>query len=291
MNPFDLRGPQFLAFYGLLAAAVLLLVHLRRRAGEPEGFPRRIDDPYQLAALRDGADEAIRTALLALLDRRLLKATDGWVEALSAPDLARRPLEQAVLAVFRTRRPAEDALKDANVRACTSAVEEELVRAGLVLAPEARGVPGSTLLGAAVLVGVAAIKILVALSRGRTNVGFLVFAAFAAFVFTLGAGARPRRTRMGDKAIELAGRTFGRLKGAAASMVPGGQTNELALAFAVFGAGVLPPLARDLMSEARLARDPGGSSGSSCSGGGSSCGGSSCGGGCGGGGCGGGCGG
>ena len=283
MNPFDLRGPQFLVFYLGLAAVVLVAVILQRRRGDPGGFPSRVDDPYLLASLRGGTTEPIRVALLSLLDRRLLKAIDGRIEALAPPDVARRPLEQAILAVFRTRRTPEDVFGDPLVKAHAAALEEDLVRSGLV-DDRARRVGPAGALGAALLLAVAGTKLLIALSRGRTNVGLLVVAGFGLPILTLAAGARPRLTLKGAKAVELAQRAFGRLKQAAASIVPGGQTSELALAFAVFGAGVLPPLARDLLSEAGMERAAKG--GSSC-GSSSSCGGSSCGGGCGGGGCGG----
>jgi uncharacterized protein (TIGR04222 family) len=293
VNPFDLRGPQFLVFYGALSALVLLAVVLRRRpADDAEGLPSRIDDAYQLAVLRDGPVEAVRVAVLSLLDRRLLKAKEGRLQALAGEDLTRRPLERAVLARFQTEGDAAAVFGDPRVTGAIHDLEADLTRAGLVSAQRGQPSPAG-LAGAAVLAAVAVAKIGVALSRGRTNVLFLVAAALLVCFGALIVGARPRLTRRGEKAVELARRSFARLRTSAASLVPGGGTNELALAFAVFGYAALPPLARELLTEARVARTAsgGGSScGSSCGASwssSSSCGGSSCGGGCGGGGCGG----
>lgn len=287
MNPFDLRGPEFLLFYGILSAFVLVAVVLRRRAGDDtEGIPARIDDAYQLAVLRDGPVEAIRVAVLSLLDRRLLKAKEGRLEALAGEDLARRPLERAILARYQAQGEAAAVFGDPKVTGALHDLEVELARAGLVSEQRGRASPAG-LAGAAVLAAVAAGKIVVALSRGRTNVLFLVAAALAVSLGAVIVGARPRLTRRGEKAVALARRSFARLRTSAASISPGGGTNELALVFAVFGYGALPPLARELMTEARVAKKAsgGGSScGASCGASSSSCsGGSSCGGGCGGG--------
>src|SRR5262249_68506 len=55
VNPFDLRGPEFLAFYLLLSASVLLvLLFLRQRDERNDLPPPQMDDPYLIAFLRGG---------------------------------------------------------------------------------------------------------------------------------------------------------------------------------------------------------------------------------------------
>ena len=80
-NPFDLRGPQFLLFYLCLGLAITVLVHWTRRAWEGGDTPRPLSDYLEIAFLRGGAAEAIRVAILTLIDRGVL--------AISSSDISR----------------------------------------------------------------------------------------------------------------------------------------------------------------------------------------------------------
>jgi uncharacterized protein (TIGR04222 family) len=67
MNPFDLSGPSFLAFYIGVAIIVVVVAKLAIDAAEggaPPALP--LGDPYQIAWLRGGTPEAARIAVLAL---------------------------------------------------------------------------------------------------------------------------------------------------------------------------------------------------------------------------------
>jgi uncharacterized protein (TIGR04222 family) len=293
VNPFDLRGPQFLLFYAVLVAAVLVV--LRRRGGGG-GRTEAIADPLELAFLRGGPAELLRVALLSLLDRRLLKAAEGKVSATAPADLVRRPIERALLGTFAEPKPTHEVFGDARVEQEVEQVRSALERRGLVPSDEERGRRTRALAVAVlVLVGVAGAKVVVALSRGRHNVLFLVLLAGAGILLATFVGRPGTATPLGAGALSRAKAHFQRLRTRAGELVPGGETNELALLLALYGFGALPPLARDLMREAHLARaavSGSSSCGSSC--GGSSCGSSSCGGGsscssgcggCGGGGC------
>jgi uncharacterized membrane protein YgcG len=139
----------------------------------------------------------------------------------------------------------------------------------------------------AVLLGVAAIKIAVALARGRTNIAFLVILAIVFAIVCWKVVNRPR-TRRGDETMQDLRRLFARLKDRALSLVPGGASADAVMLAAVFGVSALPQ-ARFAYAHRLFRKSSKGSSDSGSSGGcGSSCGsssGSSCGGG--GGGCGG----
>jgi uncharacterized membrane protein YgcG len=166
------------------------------------------------------------------------------------------------------------------------------VGAGLLLNEQAKAIRISIRAIALFVLGsVAALKIFIALSRGRTNIGFLILlgAFFGAIVYLV---INPFRTTAGNAMLEDLRTLFGALRNRAGAMGWNGLSagNELALFAAVFGTGALPAGAAALNVIFRKP-SPERSSSSSC---GSSCGsssGSSCGSSCGGGGCGGGCGG
>jgi uncharacterized protein (TIGR04222 family) len=103
MNPFDLPGPPFLVFFVWLACAVVLVLHLIRRAREGGALPtQNLRDPYLIACLSGGAKEVVRVTTLALVDRGLIEVTGG--RAHTRPDgiaAGRSNVERRVLDHFR----------------------------------------------------------------------------------------------------------------------------------------------------------------------------------------------
>jgi hypothetical protein len=120
-------------------------------------------------------------------------------------------------------------------------------------------------------------KLLVALSRGRRNIGFLIV-LWIVLTIVAAVVAHPRRTAKGDAVLSDIQNLFSGLKERASGLVPGQSHADLALLAGTFGVMSLPdqafPYRKTLFPRAAAA-----GSGNSC---GSSCG-SSCGGGCGGG--------
>jgi uncharacterized protein (TIGR04222 family) len=299
MNPFDFAGPPFLVFFICLSVAVIVAMRLVNRAIEgPRTLSQvNLEDPYAIAYLRGGQAEATRVAVVALVDRGLLKAkADQLVMgAPKAEAFARRPIEQAVLKEFKHAKAAIAILEKKPRAALDAACEtykRELQRLGALTG-------GATILGrlgpfavALVLIeGTAITKILVALSRGRHNIGFLVILGIVAFLALIGALLK-KRTGYGDLVLRQHRERFDGLKRRAANVAPGGATNEVALLAALWGLSVLPaenfPYIKTVFPKAANAGSDSWSSGcggSGCGGGGGG------GGGCGGGGCGGGCGG
>lgn len=281
MNPFDLPGPAFLAFYAAvtIVAAVVGRRIVRRAEDEPEKI-ERISDPYSIALLRGGREEAARTAAVSLMQRGLLQSSGTRLVAAEGASSA-DPLESAVLHrpdVVRKQRWTDDD------RRATAEREADLVRRGLV--PDGpqklrRWTAGAIL--AIVLFAIAQTKLGIALARGRTNVGILdvlrvVCPAAACFVVVAG-----RTTPVGDRTLShlrtlLSGARNGAGRpGAATTMDPA----ELALLVAVFGASSVPETALPGARSLFVAPATTGTTG--CGAGTSSCG-SSCGSGCGGGG-------
>ena len=301
MNPFDLPGPQFLLFYLVLSSVVTMAVILLRRHQEA-GFvpPPPLDDPYLIAFLRGGEDEALRVATMSLIDRGLLRVEEsrrGGVfssgESLvstaseNAVDKVKRSIEKEILQAFKLKSEVSTALEDLAARGVCESYRQSLTQMGLL--PDENTTSARQrryLVVVGILLGVALIKVFVALSRGRHNIWFLVLMA-ALFSMLASKVNNPFRTGQGDKLLADMRNLFASLKERRDTLRPGGATSELAWFASVFGltavsAALFPHI--DVLQSRR--RPQTSSSGFWHS---SSCG-SGCGGGCSGG-CGGGCGG
>lgn len=316
MNPFDLSGPSFLVFYWTLSVVSLLVVHWFRVLSDVTGAPSRMTaDPCMLAYLRDGYPEVVRVALLGLMQDGVVVA-NGRVLSL-APEEARprfqserTAVERELISYLTTRAATVDQIVEGGVGkdACLG---YQLTLEDFGYMPRSADLARARTAAvsvALVLALVALVKIIVAVSRGRSNVIFLLLSAAAAvfIAMKLGGGLRNGVTTSGRQAIDAAEALLGgarqRLKDASTAL--SGQ--ELAWIAAAFGFSVFNYTESDFGFWPALAFDSGtryrsaaaasnsgysSSSSSSCStfvsscggGGGSSCGG----GGCGGGGCGG----
>ena len=306
MNPLDLRGPEFLVFYFLFSAAVIGCVILLRRRDEDRGSGKPpLDDPYLVAYLRGGEGEAVRVAALSLLDRGLLtikssgssspfSAAENRLELTDsrAIESVKRPLEKRILEAFKTPVPISTTFELLESTAPCLNYARNLEQLGLLPGEEIRErrrIRKQIAIG--LLLGVAFLKILIAFSRGRTNVLFLIALAILAAYITARI-SNPFRTARGEKFLEDVKSLFASIRLRADSLRPGGATSDLAWLASAYGLTAVPTLVFPHVS----AFFPGkplrnwGSTGSGDSGGFfSSCGSTSCGGGgCGGGGCGGG---
>ncbi len=303
MNPFDLPGPEFLAFYLSFSAVVLAGMRWLRRSQEGGPAPVvSLDDPYLVAYLSGGRDQTAAVAAASLLDRGLLKLEGNVLKAgrEDAEELARRPLEKELVKRFKEGGVVSAIFEGGYLldQACEKYAETLLQLGALPDEDVQRTRWQWFFLAVGLLGGVALIKVAVALGRGRTNILFLILlAAFACWVaYRLGF---PFRTARGDALLADLKTLYASLRERASSILPGGASNEFAWLGAVFGMAALSttlfPYTQELLG-ARARRLQAASSGHSCgsmfSCGSSSCSsGSSCGSSCGGGGCGGGCGG
>ncbi len=241
-NPFDLRGPEFLVFYlllGLLVTAVawLLLV----RAEPAAGTMGPLTDYLRIAYLRGGADEALRVATVALIDRGLITIDDDRMTAAANVPAGLHPTEQRLLESCKDSIRARAVLADTRLKlTVTTECESSLVRAGLL--------PDSTIKSArrkiavqaaSFLVLVALVKILIAFSRGRSNVGFLILlcVGFGVALYFL---ANPFRTTAGDMMLADLRELFEPLQQRTAPITGSRGDSDLALLAAVFGLTALP---------------------------------------------------
>jgi len=285
-NPFDLPGPDFLFFYAILGVLVIGLLWLARQTSEAADAPR-IDysDPYLLAYLRGGGPEVVRVVTVSLIDRGLLKASDDQLVAAnqSAASIASRPIEKALLQHFRFPAKTSSAFTSPAILSTCQAYRDTLQRFGL-LPDESTQRARLWRFGVAtiVLTCVAALKIFIALQRGRTNIFFLVLLA-AFFVFIAMRVHNPLRTRRGDALLADLRNLFASLKDRAPMLRPGGESADATLLMAVFGLDALPaalfPYAKRFQPRSTASSTSscgsacGSSSGSSCGGGGGGCGG------------------
>lgn len=288
MNPFDLRGPQFLGFYFSLSVITIILFWLVRRMRERTnagygGSP--MTDPYLIAFLRGDKNELLRVAMISLIDRGLMLVDRDAVQTttIGRESLARKRIERELLEFCVARREPKEIFEAKAFELSVAEYELELSRMRLLpddAQKEARW--KLYVFGVAILAFFAITKIVVALSRGRPNVVLLIVLLVFA-VLMLAAVVFQRRTSKGDAFIAEVRNLFQSLKLRAPQIRSGGATTELAMLTAVWGVAVLPketfPWVRNLFPRVDAASTSGSSCGSSC--------GSGCGGGCGGGGCGG----
>jgi uncharacterized protein (TIGR04222 family) len=299
MNPFDLRGPEFLLFYFCFSLVVITANAVLRRRAESGPAPRiDLGDPYLIAYLRGGENEALRVAVVSLVDRGMLVMNDQTISRADhiTSGMVKHPIEYEVLKKFGAPDEAASVFKDRELKSEFHPYRHNLELAGLMPDSAVRLARLKRLLVAlTALVIVGLIKIQIGLSLGR-HVGFLVVMVIIAMVIAA-VSSFPRLTARGKATLEDITNLYSGLRTRVNSFSPGSASAELAMFAAVFGVGALAATpfgyAQTLFPRATSSSSCGSSCGSSdssssSSDGGSSCGGSSDGGGgCGGGGCGG----
>ena len=292
MNPFELTGFSFLGFYLLLGIAAMLAMRAWIKHLETANAPpaQNMTDPYLIAYLRNGENEAMRVATVALLDRGLLVAVGENLTTKNSKafGVVQRPIEKAILQHFVSPGEGHEVFKNIAAKSACTSYENLLKQQGMIADAGVyltRLLPALVVLG--LLVAVTWTKISIAFSQGRHNVGFLVVLTILFGIIAIVIWCR-RRTARGDEMLSDLRSLFSRLKNRAKSMRAGGQTNEAALLAAVFGLSALPAASFPFLEKLYPAKARDGSGCGSSSDSSSSCSsGSSCGGGCGGGGCGG----
>lgn len=297
MSVFDWRGPEFLIFFVGLAATLTLVAAGLRRVLDPRpgGAPPPHDNPYLIACLRGGTAEAIRLAVVTLVDREQLVVLAGLLRAV--PDAALHlgdALERAVVCAAGVGATVTELVRDRNAQASAALLEQELARRGYCVVPRL-SVRRLSLYFVCAGFGtaIALHKITLALDRGHSNVFGLIACVVLLWV-GLALALFPRRTPAGDRQLRDLKQLFSQ---SAPTRRPDGH-RELSWQMAVFGVsalsvGMFPALLELFPSSSSLALESvpgtlgssdsgwsssgdggGGSDGSSCdSGGGSGCGG------------------
>src|SRR5260221_8612976 len=265
MSPFDLPGPLFLVFYLFCGAVVLIGVAMLHNFAESRDTTKvNLSDPYLIACLRGGRQEALRVATVSLIDRGLLKVSGSKITSVAsnAANGVRSSLEQQLLKLCQAPKEAASVHSEHCFDSDMDRYEAELVQLGLMPTGSLKTERAQRLvLVLAILWGVAITKIILALERGHTNIQLLVILAivFGVIGYKI---THPRQTGRGKTLLADLGARFGSLKDRLATFHPGSNPNELALLAAVYGVCAIP--------HAKTLYPPAGEScGSSC---GSSCG-------------------
>jgi uncharacterized protein (TIGR04222 family) len=194
----DMQGPNFLIFYGIFACLVLTAAYFfiamqdNTGATPPPQTPSAVD-PYELAYLRGGANEVIRTAIYALRRRGLMglpvkdRITPTGAEAQELTDQELTEIERLVFSAISTGPKisalfADKYLRGALESAC-AAYQQRLSAQQLLAPPEARRAARLTLaVAGALLIALAGYKTSAAVMHGHSNLGFLFLETAAACV-------------------------------------------------------------------------------------------------------------
>jgi uncharacterized protein (TIGR04222 family) len=280
----NVTGPVFLTLYLSLTFVVNIWLRFRFRSNESDGMLRQMDfaqDPYQIAFLRAGADEATKVAVVSLVDRGLLEESNGILQARrdDAGEFVRRPIEKAILQCFSISGNPDKATTDAQVLAACNDYETQLQQNGMLANNDVYRQRFKTFATvSAIMIGISVWRIAYALMHGKSNIWLLIFLTVICTI-ALYVPCRNRLTGMGEATLKRLKNLFNSLKQRAASVRSGGENQDAALLAALFGLATLPDANFPFVE--RLYPKPVSSSDSD-SGSSSSDGGGGCGGGCGG---------
>lgn len=297
-NPLaDLHGPGFLVVYSIAVLMVLGIVWYLAKSNEwvtgvpPERIPLN-PDPLQIAYLRGGSSEVARTAIVDLHARGLLEL-DGSIEGVTrvrqtdgaSPDAVARldPLERAAYGYFENGgKTVAVAFRDPAFRAaieqrCEKWREEFENRKLITTAAMRRSAPIVGIVGVMVIGAMGAYKALVALDRGRTNIGYLIIIGVVGIVMSAVLGRIGRLTTAGRRYISQLQDAFGAVRERAVSPQPtSGYSPDLPLGVGLFGTALLAGTAYSYLApelrpvqaaqSSQAAGSSGGCGGSSCSG-------------------------
>ncbi|WP_257463345.1 TIGR04222 domain-containing membrane protein [Archangium lipolyticum] len=283
MNPFDLPGPEFLAFYAVLAISAWLGARLLRKylLGPDGPVDPRITDlhPYEVSFLSGGMERAVESAVASLVRQEYLQVTPEGRELTVQKKLhaSPHPLE-AMVHASANGATIEELVKNAG--SLRARLEHRLLRLELIADDTTSG--RITLYSSVIMLGVFAVgiaKVVIGMQRDRP-VGFLFLMSLVVLGTALFFAVRkPHRSNRGNTALEKLTQRNEALRTsvcANASVLAG---SDVALAVGLFGATSLTGTQFEDLQRALMPAPSSGGDGGSSGGG--------CGGGCGGGGCGG----
>ena len=140
-------------------------------------------DPYEIAYLRDGPAGAISVAMVSLLERGHLTTNDEMLISVVASETRLPKLERTIVDYFQAQGWPKAAIANEELRLATLEQAQSLAEKGLL--PDRRHRARLTWAALGILTSVAVLKLMLAWSRGRQNVGFLIMLWLVAVVVTI----------------------------------------------------------------------------------------------------------
>ncbi|AUT02292.1 TIGR04222 domain-containing membrane protein [Nostoc sp. CENA543] len=312
-NPIaDMYGPDFLVLYGSVIAITLVVCwRLVQDPNKNQPLPLipANPDPYKIAYLRSQNAGIAHTALFNLILQGYLQVSEQSIsQTPDHPDVAKlQPIENAVFQKISIPSTATASLWLASqvVQPYSHNYEEQLHSEQLLTTTnhhQWRIQVG--LIGAMIIFSLGGYKLLIALAKGRYNVGFLIIMGVASIIWLMWlVSKRSLLNDRGKKYLQQLQETFSQLKSKAKSQTA--SLSEYNLLVALFGVEALagtvynpyheiffpPQFPKTTSRYSSSSSSSSSCSGASGCGGGSSCSssscsssscGSSCGGGCGG---------
>lgn len=326
-NPLaNMYGPMFLLVYAVLIVFLIVIHRYKLKALDwtsklPLPQIPTNPDPYEIAYLRGGDNEVVRSVIFTLVQKGFIINTKDFLRNQSTFSKTEKvqdihllsKMEREVLYYFAESKNAfeifqSDGITNVVKNHCLQ-YERKLLNENLLNPPETKSAADRNAnIAAIVILAIGGFKLIAALSHGRTNVIFLIVMAIVGLIVLYKTTRVPRLSHRGRAYLEELQIAFSNLKyppkkttlQTPQPLPTFAAVDPLLLGVGVFGVGALVGTNYDYMNDTfqKSAVQNGGSSStssgcgtscgsSSCSSGGSCSGGSSCGGG----GCGGGCGG
>lgn len=246
VNPFDWSGPWFLLAYlifGLLVYYLARELLIRQELRNPHAQLSLADDPYRIAFLRGGALEAVKIAAIVLVDRGLLRAEGPLLETASADSLrfASHDIERDVLRLYLGRQGhSKELAAQADMLPACRAYQDSLTQQELLVGPPLlRRRARITWAAHWLLVTVAAVKAVIAISRQHYNLLFLAL-LLAIFLLMLRGLRTQAISWSAQRLLTDLRMLFGRLNQRASRLQAGSSSADMALLAAIFGLGALP---------------------------------------------------
>ena len=238
--PFNLEPIGFVFFYIALIffGYYVASLWIARREGIAGAGAAALTDPYAIAALRSGPDEAIRVAIVSLVDRGLLSASDaGLRTSISRGVGAEVPIERAILAFFdRAGAHVGGLSSDTQTVAATAQLKTALVEQGLLPGGAARARRLAPVIAVIVFLIVGALIRVIFIFPPLALLAWLTPASVA-ILLTLYFN---KSTSLGRKSLEALQTQWVSSVDHIDALMPGTASSEVATLAAVFGVGVLP---------------------------------------------------
>jgi uncharacterized protein (TIGR04222 family) len=292
----DLRGPEFLRFYGMALGCALvlsLLVVRLLRGGEAEPPQGQEVDPYEAAYLGGGGGRTVSAAFASLYGHRLVEfgSPNGGktqVKRIASAPPGMHDVERAVHLAVPSNPPAEVREVRKSLMPLMETWRERLVHRGWILPPEE--VSRFRWLAAVpfiVLLAVGAMKLFVGVERDKPVFFLIMLLFFTIIVMVMRLAAMRKRTNEGQAVWQNLRATRREMKSRLERSTAAERAVLISMGVALLGTQAFAAAGYEPLRQALGPTGAEGSSsgcGSSCGGGGSSgCGGGGGCGGCGGG--------